>query len=99
MVAIIHIFFLSLSFILIISSFIMSIKNYIEENKERFPDEWFRLIRIPSVSSQQEHKPDMQACAECWRDILFSSGADRAEVMPTEGNPAVYAGRSLMMKY
>ena len=77
----------------------MSIKNYIKENKERFLDEWFRLIRIPSVSSQQEHKPDMQACAERWRDILLSSGAGRAEVMPTEGNPAVYAERIQMMKY
>jgi len=71
----------------------MSIKNYIEKNRERFLEEWFRLIRIPSVSSQQEHKPDMQACAECWRDILLSSGADRAEVMPTEGHPVVYAER------
>ena len=71
----------------------MAIKNYIEENKERFLEEWFRLIRIPSVSSQQEHKADMDACAGCWREILLSSGADRAEVMPTQGFPVVYAER------
>ena len=71
----------------------MAIKNYIEENRERFLEEWFRLIRIPSVSSQQEHKPDMQACAGCWKEILLASGVDRAEVMATQGHPVVYAER------
>jgi acetylornithine deacetylase/succinyl-diaminopimelate desuccinylase-like protein len=71
----------------------MSIKNYIEANKERFLNEWFRLIRIPSVSSQHEHKTDMQACAECCRDILLASGAEKAEVIPTQGHPVVYAER------
>ena len=71
----------------------MSIKNYIETNKERFLDEWFRLIRIPSVSSQHEYKSDMQVCAECCRDILLTSGAERAVIMPTQGHPVVFAER------
>ena len=69
----------------------MSIKNYIEANKERFLDELFSLIRIPSISAMQEHKPDMERCARCWTELLLSSGVDRAEVIPTEGNPVVYA--------
>ncbi|MDR3260942.1 MAG: dipeptidase [Tannerella sp.] len=73
----------------------MSIKTYIQENKERFLEEWFRLLRIPSVSSQHERQPDMRVCAEHWREILLSSGADRAEVMPTAGNPVVYAERRI----
>lgn len=68
----------------------MSVKSYIESNKERFLEELFSLIRIPSISAKQEHKPDMLACAEKWTEILLSSGADKAVVMTTKGNPVVY---------
>jgi len=33
-----------------------NIKNYIEKNKDRFLHELFDLIRIPSISSETEHK-------------------------------------------
>lgn len=68
----------------------MAVKSYIESNKDRFLEELFSLIRIPSVSAQQEHKPDMEACARRWTEILMSSGADKAVVIPTDGNPVVY---------
>ena len=68
----------------------MSVKSYIESNQARFLEELFSLIRIPSISAKHEHKPDMLACAKRWLELLLSSGADRAEVMPTEGNPVVY---------
>ncbi|MDR2810775.1 MAG: dipeptidase [Tannerellaceae bacterium] len=67
------------------------IKTYIESNKERFLEELFSLIRIPSVSAKQEHKEDMALCAERWSEILIASGVDKACVMPTKGNPVVYA--------
>ena len=66
------------------------IKKYVEENKERFLNELFELIRIPSISSLSEHKPDMYRCAEQWTKIMLASGADRAEVYETEGNPVAY---------
>jgi len=69
----------------------MEIKQYILQNEPRFMDELFSLIRIPSVSALPEHKPDMTACAERWKELLLAAGADRAEVMPSEGNPLVYA--------
>lgn len=68
----------------------MSVKSYIESNQARFLEELFSLIRIPSISAKHEHKPDMLACAKRWVELLLSSGADRAEVMPTEGNPVIY---------
>lgn len=71
----------------------MSVKSYIELNKGRFLEELFSLIRIPSISAKQEHKPDMLVCAERWTEILISSGADKAVVMPTKGNPVVYGER------
>lgn len=66
------------------------IKNYIEENKDRFFDELFGLIRIPSISSIAAHKGDMIKCAEYWKEIILAAGADKVEVMPTDGNPVVY---------
>jgi len=66
------------------------IKKYIDDNKDRFLDELFGLIRIPSISSLSEHKPDMVKCAEYWRDQILKAGADKAEVMSTEGHPVVY---------
>lgn len=67
------------------------IKNYIEENKDRFLNELFELLRIPSISSKSEHKPDMIKTAEALKAKILEAGADKAEVMPTEGNPVVYA--------
>ena len=37
----------------------MSVKSYIESNKDRFLEELFSLIRIPSISAKHENKPDM----------------------------------------
>ncbi len=68
----------------------MDIKNYIQENETRFLNELFSLIRIPSISAKPEHKNDIVACANLWKELLLSSGADTATVMPTEGNPIVY---------
>jgi acetylornithine deacetylase/succinyl-diaminopimelate desuccinylase-like protein len=73
----------------------MDIRTYIQSNQERFLEELFSLIRIPSVSAKQEHKADMEICAGRWREILLASGADRASVMPTKGNPVVYAEKIL----
>lgn len=69
------------------------ITNYIEQNKQRFLDELFELLRIPSISAQSDHKDDMVRCAEWLKGALLKAGADKAEVMPTEGNPVVYAER------
>lgn len=69
----------------------MTINEYISAHRERFYEEWASLIRIPSVSCQPEHQPDMLACAERWRELLLAAGCQRAEIMPSKGNPFVYA--------
>ena len=66
------------------------INKYIEENKERFLEDLFGLIRIPSISSIKSHKPDMYKAAEYWKNILLSSGADKAGIYETKGNPVTY---------
>ena len=73
----------------------MEIKQYIQENEARFLDELASLIRIPSISALPQHKEDMLACAERWRQLLLEAGADEAMVMPSEGNPLVYAEKRI----
>lgn len=68
----------------------MKHEEYIEIGKQRFLDELFELLRIPSISAEAGHKPDMVRCAEWLKDALLRAGADKAEVMPAEGNPIVY---------
>ena len=53
-------------------------------------EEWASLIRIPSVSCQPEHKEDMSRCAERWKELLLEAGCQKAEVLPSKGNPFVY---------
>lgn len=65
-------------------------KDYQEKNKERFLNEMLDLLRIPSVSAKSEHKDDMQKCAEAVKNSLLDAGADKAEIMVTDGHPAVY---------
>lgn len=65
-------------------------KNYLTEQMPRIMEEWASLIRIQSISCQGEHKEDMIRCAERWKELLLAAGAQKAEVMPSQGNPMVY---------
>lgn len=69
----------------------MEIKSYIKENQSRFFEELFSLIRIQSVSSHSDKKSEIQRCAERWKELLLEAGVDTAEVLPTKGNPVVFA--------
>ena len=70
-------------------------KNYIQENKERFFEELFSLLRIPSISAKPEHKVDMYSCARRLTELLKEAGADLAEVCETAGNPIVFAEKNI----
>ena len=77
----------------------MEIREYIEQNFDRFVEEWGSLIAIPSISAKPEHTEDMIRCAERWKELLLAAGAERAEVMPSKGNPIVYAERLIGAEY
>ena len=66
-------------------------KQYIEQNKDRFFEELFSLLRIPSISSESAHKDDMYRCADRLVALLKEAGADHAAVYPTTGHPVVFA--------
>lgn len=73
----------------------MEIKEYIEKNETRMLDDLFSLIRIPSISAKPEHRDDMLACAERWAQLLREAGVDEAMVMPSAGNPIVFAQKTV----
>ena len=70
-------------------------KNYIQANQERFFQELFTLLRIPSVSAKPEHKQDMYKCATRLTELLKEAGADEAAVCETAGHPVVYGSKDM----
>ena len=66
------------------------ILDYIKTNEQRFLDELFELLRIPSVSADSKYKQDVARAAEFIKTKLIEAGADKVEVCPTAGHPIVY---------
>ncbi len=66
------------------------IDAYLRKNEQRFVDELCELLRIPSVSTKDENRTDIQRAARYVVDKLTSAGADNVAIMPTEGHPVVY---------
>ena len=73
----------------------VNISEYIAAHKARFMEEYYSLLRIPSISCQAEHKADMLRCAERWKELLLAAGCRHAEILPSQGNPFVYAEYSV----
>lgn len=66
------------------------IKKYVEENKQRFLDELFELLRFPSISADPKYKADILKTADFVAEKLKASGVENVEVCATAGNPIVY---------
>ncbi|MCO6478661.1 MAG: dipeptidase [Phaeodactylibacter sp.] len=67
------------------------VQDFIKQNKERYLEELFGLLRIPSISADSDYKDEVAKAAEFVADSLRQAGADKVEVCPTAGNPIVYA--------
>lgn len=67
------------------------LSTYFAEHKERFLNELFELLRIPSVSADSKFKPDMRRAAEFVKEKLTAAGLDNAGIHETPGHPVVYA--------
>jgi acetylornithine deacetylase/succinyl-diaminopimelate desuccinylase-like protein len=65
--------------------------DFARENQQRFLNELKDLLRIPSVSTLEEHKSDVQKAAEFVAGELRRIGMDNVEVIPTKGHPLIYA--------
>ncbi len=66
------------------------IKEYIQSNQQRFLDELFDLLRIPSVSADSRNKADVRKAAEFIVQKLKDAGADSVELCETKGHPIVF---------
>lgn len=67
------------------------LEDYVKASRSEFETRLKKLVDIPSVSMDPAHKPDMLKCAEEAVRILNESGASTAEIIPTPGNPVVFA--------
>lgn len=68
-------------------------QSYIQSNQQRFLDELFDLLRIPSVSADSKYTADVARAAEFIKAKLIEAGADNVEVCPTPGHPIVYGDK------
>jgi len=67
----------------------MDLTRTIAENRQRYVDELVTFLRIPSISSQAEHQPDMFLAAEHLRLEMERLGM-KVAIFPTAGHPIVF---------
>jgi acetylornithine deacetylase/succinyl-diaminopimelate desuccinylase-like protein len=65
--------------------------NYIDQNSDRFLSELIEFLKIPSISSEPDNKPDMERAAKWLVDHLNSIGISNTKIIPTNGHSIVYA--------
>jgi acetylornithine deacetylase/succinyl-diaminopimelate desuccinylase-like protein len=68
----------------------INFKELVSANQEKYLNELFELLRIPSVSADPKHAADMQKTAELVKSNLIKAGADNVEICPTKGYPIVF---------
>lgn len=66
------------------------VQSYLNENKERFLEELFDLLRLPSVSADPAYSESVHKTAAFIHDKLVEAGADKVEICQTAGYPIVY---------
>lgn len=67
------------------------VKEYINSNKQRFLDELFQWLRIPSISADSKYKQDVRRAAEFLKEKFSAAGVDKVEICETKGHPIVFA--------
>ena len=66
-------------------------QTYVEQHQDRFLNELFDLLRIPSVSTDSKYRDDIMKTAAFVKERLLEAKVDKAEIVETEGYPIVYA--------
>lgn len=64
--------------------------DYIRSHQGDYLDELVELLKIPSISSEKEHKGDMKTAAKHLAGRMKKAGLQGVKVMATGGHPAVY---------
>lgn len=74
------------------------LKEYLENNRQRFLDELVALLKFPSISADKKYETDVLKTAESVCQSLIDAGADHCSVIPTEGFPVVYGEKIISDK-
>lgn len=74
------------------------LKTYIESHKNRFLEELFLLLKLPSVSADSKYEKDVIATAEFVAQSLKKAGCDTVEICQTDGFPIVYGEKIINHK-
>lgn len=74
------------------------VKDFIYQNKQRFLDELFTALRIPSVSADKRFAKDVVRAGEWVKEQLIKAGAEKVELCPTKGYPVVYGEKIINPK-
>src|ERR1700746_4160611 len=69
----------------------MNLTEYIDSKRDENLSELKEFLRIPSVSTKSEHKPDVKRAAQGVAGKLRSAGLENIEIVPTKMHPLVYA--------
>jgi len=72
----------------------MDLISYVDSMRDNHLCELKELLRIPSVSTKSENKPDIEKAARWVADKLRGAGLENVEIIPTKMHPLVY-GESL----
>ncbi len=67
-----------------------TVLSYIDSQQARYLSELNELLAIPSVSSQESHKPDMARATQWLSEHMTRIGLEHVAVMETGGHPLVY---------
>jgi acetylornithine deacetylase/succinyl-diaminopimelate desuccinylase-like protein len=72
----------------------MNLTEYIDSKRDENLSELKEFLRIPSVSTKSENKPDVERAAAWVAGKLRGAGLENIEIVPTKMHPLVY-GESL----
>ena len=72
-----------------------NIKEYINNNKQRFIQELLELLKIPSISADSAYKNDVLNTAQAVKTSLEQAGCDTVEICETQGYPIVYGEKTI----
>ena len=67
-----------------------SIEAFLEAHRDERLESYKDFLRIPSISTLPEHKPDIERAARWIADEMTRIGIQNAAILPTVGHPLVY---------
>jgi len=69
---------------------IEKLRQYYQENRAQIEKDYFDLLRFPSISSEEEYKPQVNACCR-WVETFLKNIGFTVELWKSEGHPIIFA--------